>query len=119
MPLIKRKPGPGRPKSPNPRVTMTVSMDQWAIDWINENLPRSVSVSAFARDCMQKEIAMRMSQAGTLPVLRDPKTGRIRCISELTPEELQVQLEHAFRNPTTPPQMPPGYYRDAKVPPGR
>lgn len=51
----------GRPRSIAPRVTMTVSLDQWAIEWINDNLPRSISVSAFAREAMQKEIARRQT----------------------------------------------------------
>lgn len=62
MPPTKEKTKRGRPKGKDPpRRTMTVSLDQWAIDWIHDNLPRSVSVSAFAREAMEKEIARRQT----------------------------------------------------------
>jgi hypothetical protein len=57
----------GRPKSDPDvkRVTMTIRLDQWAVEWVENNLPRSVSVSAFAREAMQKEIARLQAEGAT------------------------------------------------------
>jgi post-segregation antitoxin (ccd killing protein) len=53
----------GRPKSPIPRKTITLSVDQVAIDWIEKNMPRSVSISAFAREAIAREIERRQTAA--------------------------------------------------------
>ena len=46
---------------------------------------------------------------------RDPETGRVLCITELTEEQLLAELEYALTHPSVAPEMPPGYYKDLSM----
>ena len=50
-------PRAGRPKGKNPpKRTTTVRLDQDLLDWINENVPRNVSLSAFVNEAVREKI---------------------------------------------------------------
>lgn len=57
----------GRPASGAERVTMTISTDQWAVDWLQDNLPHTASVTSFARDAIHKEIARLQAEGAPAP----------------------------------------------------
>lgn len=47
----------GRPKgTAPPKKTTTVRLDQDLLDWINENVPRNVSLSAFVNEAVREKI---------------------------------------------------------------
>lgn len=47
----------GRPKGTTPpKRTTTVRLDQDLLDWINDNVPRNVSVSAFVNQAVREKI---------------------------------------------------------------
>jgi uncharacterized protein (DUF4415 family) len=47
----------GRPKGTTPpKKTTTVRLDQDLLDWINENVPRNVSLSAFVNEAVREKI---------------------------------------------------------------
>ena len=47
----------GRPKGKTPpKKTTTVRLDQDLLDWINDNVPRNVSLSAFVNDAVREKI---------------------------------------------------------------
>ena len=59
MPTEKTKPPAkaGRPKGKTaPKKTTTVRLDQDLLDWINDNVPRNVSVSAFVNQAVREKI---------------------------------------------------------------
>ncbi len=48
----------GRPKGTNPpKKTTTVRLDQDLLDWINQNVPRTISLSAFVNEAVREKIA--------------------------------------------------------------
>lgn len=50
-------PRAGRPKGKSPpKRTTTVRLDQDLLDWINENVPRNVSLSAFVNEAVREKI---------------------------------------------------------------
>lgn len=50
-------PRAGRPKGKTPpKRTTTVRLDQDLLDWINENVPRNVSLSAFVNEAVRERI---------------------------------------------------------------
>ncbi len=58
MPNETRPSRPGRPKGKSPpKRTTTVRLDQELIDWINANVPRKVSLSAFVNEAVREKIA--------------------------------------------------------------
>lgn len=47
----------GRPKGKTPpKRTTTVRLDQDLLDWINDNVPRNISLSAFVNDAVREKI---------------------------------------------------------------
>jgi uncharacterized protein (DUF4415 family) len=47
----------GRPKGKNPpKRTTTVRLDQDLLDWINDNVPRNISLSAFVNEAVREKI---------------------------------------------------------------
>lgn len=59
MPTEKTKPPAkaGRPKGKTaPKKTTTVRLDQDLLDWINDNVPRNVSLSAFVNEAVREKI---------------------------------------------------------------
>lgn len=59
MPTEKAKPPAkaGRPKGKTaPKKTTTVRLDQDLLDWINDNVPRNVSLSAFVNEAVRAKI---------------------------------------------------------------
>lgn len=47
----------GRPKSKTPpKRTTTVRLDQDLLDWINDNVPRNVSLSAFVNEAVREKM---------------------------------------------------------------
>jgi len=60
-------PGAGRPKgSSPPRRTMTVRLDEASIEWIQQNVPRSVSISSFVNEAVREKITReRRRHAGS------------------------------------------------------
>lgn len=59
MPTEKTKPPAkaGRPKGKTaPKKTTTVRLDQGLLDWINDNVPRNVSLSAFVNEAVREKI---------------------------------------------------------------
>jgi uncharacterized protein (DUF4415 family) len=52
-------PRAGRPKGKTPpKRTTTVRLDQELLDWINENVPRNVSISAFVNEAVREKIEL-------------------------------------------------------------
>lgn len=50
-------PRAGRPKGKTPpKRTTTVRLDQDLLDWINDNVPRNVSLSAFVNEAVREKI---------------------------------------------------------------
>lgn len=50
-------PRAGRPKGKTPpKRTTTVRLDQDLLDWINENVPRNISISAFVNEAVREKI---------------------------------------------------------------
>ena len=50
-------PRAGRPKGKTPpKRTTTVRLDQDLLDWINDNVPRTVSLSAFVNEAVREKI---------------------------------------------------------------
>lgn len=48
----------GRPKGTSPpKKTTTVRLDQDLLDWINENVHRTISLSAFVNEAVREKIA--------------------------------------------------------------
>lgn len=57
----------GRPRGKTPpKRTTTVRLDQELLDWINENVPRNVSLSAFVNEAVREKIE-RSSQPKRRP----------------------------------------------------
>jgi len=57
-------PRAGRPKGKTPpKRTTTVRLDQDLLDWINDNVPRTVSLSAFVNEAVREKIE-RGSKSG-------------------------------------------------------
>lgn len=57
-------PRAGRPKSKTPpKRTTTVRLDQDLLDWINDNVPRNVSLSAFVNEAVREKIERVSKQA--------------------------------------------------------
>lgn len=53
----KTPPRAGRPKGKTPpKRTTTVRLDQALLDWINDNVPRNVSLSAFVNEAVREKI---------------------------------------------------------------
>ncbi len=47
----------GRPKGKTPpKRTTTVRLDQELLDWINDHVPRNVSLSAFVNEAVREKI---------------------------------------------------------------
>lgn len=57
-------PRAGRPKGKTPpKRTTTVRLDQDLLDWINDNVPRNVSLSAFVNEAVREKIERLAKEA--------------------------------------------------------